>query len=117
MKKYLSCLTVFTLLFACGPIQDISRSGPIISTGQIAIVNDTDTSQFLYIGAESTEMYRIDIIPAETWISPHFSGRPHVRLYHNEGQFEEYLLMPGLIYHLYFDKKKSRTDIKMIRNK
>ena len=117
MKKYFSVIAGFILLVACASVQEISKQGTSISPGQIAIVNETDTTHFLFIGAESTEMYRIDIEPGETWISPSFNGRPHVRLYYNEERFEEYLLVPGLFYHLYFDNRKKRTDIKLMRNR
>jgi hypothetical protein len=117
MKKYFPVIAVFIILVACASVQDISKPGTSVSPGQIAIINETDSIHFLYIGAESSEMYRIDIEPGETWISPSFNGRPHVRLYYNEERFEEYLLMPGLIYHLYFDRRKNRTDIKMIKNR
>jgi uncharacterized protein YcfL len=117
MKKYFCVIAGFLLLVACASVQDISNKGSLISPGQIIIINETDTTQFLFIGAESAEMYRIDIEPDETWISPSFNGRPYVRLHYSEERFEEYLLMPGLFYHLYFDKRKKRTDIKMMRNR
>lgn len=117
MFKYLSAITGLIFLVNCISIQDISKQEISISPDQIAIVNETDTTQFLFIGAESTEMYQIDFESGKTWISPSFNSRPQVRLFYNEGQYEEYLLTTGLIYHLYFDKRKNRTDIKMIRNK
>lgn len=117
MKKYFSVIAGYILLVACASVQEISKQGTSISPGQIAIVNETDTTHSLFIGAESAEMYRIEIEPGETWISSSFNVRPHVRLYYTEKRLEEYLLMPGLFYHLYFDKRKKRTDIKLIRNR
>jgi uncharacterized protein YcfL len=117
MNKYFSVIIGLILLSACASVQEISKQGTSISPGQIAIINETDTSHFLYIGAESSAMNRIDIEPGDTWISPSFNGRPHVRLYYSEERFEEYLLMPGLFYHLYFDYRKKRTDIKLLRNR
>lgn len=117
MKKFFSVIVAFIILVACASVQDISQQGTSISPDQIAIINETDTTHFLYIGDESTEIYRIDIEPGEIWISQSFNSRPYVRLYYNEERFEEYLLMPGLFYHLYFDTRKKRTDIKLKRNR
>lgn len=117
MKKHFLAIAVFIVLVSCSSVQYNSKPGTSVSFGQIAIINETDNVHFLYIGAEPSEMYRIDIEPGRTWISPSFNGRPHVRLYYNQEHFEEYLLMTGLIYHLYFDNRKKRTDIKMIRNR
>jgi len=117
MKKYFPFIAVFIVVVACASVQDISKPGTTVSPGQIAIINETDSIHFLYIGAESSEMYRINFEPGETWISPAFNGRPSVRLYYSEEGIEEYLLSPGLFYHLYFDKRKKRTDIKLMRNR
>ena len=116
-RSYFPFIAGFILLVACAAVQEISKQGASSFPGQIVIVNETDTMRFIYIGEESSEMYRINFEPGETWISPAFNGRPRVRLYYSEEGIEEYLLSPGLFYHLYFDKRKKRTDIKLMRNR
>jgi len=101
-------------MFGCALTQPALKSGIEISTGQIAVINETDSIGAIYLGDEAGNFFKIEISPGEVWISPSFRGRPHVRVYHGE-RYEEYLLMTGLKYRLYWDNRKKRVDIRMIR--
>ncbi len=117
-NKVICMLRVFLFLFSvlllssCASMQELSKHGITISPRQIAVINETDSLQLFFIGEESEHLFETRIEPGQTWISHDFSGRPHIRLYVG-GKYEEYLLMPGLLYRLYWDNRKRRPDIKM----
>jgi len=114
MLKFFSIGVFGLLLAACAATQTFLRPGTDVAPGQIAIINQTDSIGSIHIGDGSGMFFKVDIDAGETWISPAFRGRPHIRVYNGE-RFEEYLLMTGLQYKLYWDRRKNRLDIKMIR--
>ena len=100
------------LLTSCASMQDMSKHGITVSPHQVAVINETDSLQVFFIGEESDDLFETRMEPGQTWISPNYTGRPHIRLYIGE-KYEEYLLMPGLLYRIYWDNRKKRPDIKM----
>jgi hypothetical protein len=112
MLRVFLVLASALLISSCASMQDISKHGITISPHQVAVINETDSVQVFFIGEESDDLFETRMEPGKTWISPGFSGRPHIRLYIGE-KYEEYLLMPGLLYRIYWDNRKKRPDIKM----
>lgn len=97
-------------------MQELTRPEIDLLAGQIGIINETGENQTFRIGEGPDQLYEVHIQPGERWISPVFTGRPHFRFDHGEIS-EEYMLNPGLLYHLYVDVKKKRPDIRMYRRR
>ena len=104
------------LFCACASIQDLPDIGMQLSHHQIAIINQTDTVRHFFIGEEPGNLDEVKIGAGETWISHSYPGKPYIKVIHEQG-FEEYFLMPGLLYNLYIDHRKKHPDIKMYRKR
>lgn len=103
---------ILAILSACLTGRGLTSYDPDLHAGQVAVINETSEIQEFFIGEDSENLYEVTVNPGDKWISPVFTGRPHIRIYDGE-KFDEYLLMPGLPYRLYWDKKKNRPDIRM----
>lgn len=116
MLKHLAFWLTLLTLTCCISTQELARPDIDLLAGQIGIINETGEKQTFFIGDEPGRLYEVEVLPGESWISPVFTGRPHFRLEHGETS-EEYMLNPGLQYHLYPDLKKKRPDIRMYRRR
>lgn len=116
MCRLFKIVFICVMFSGCATIQDLPDIGMQITSHQVAITNQTDTLQQFLIGEDTENMDEVKIHADETWISHSFQGRPHVKVTHKLG-YEEYILMPGLLYVLYFDQRKKHTDIKMYRKR
>ena len=114
IPRLLFLMISMSLLQGCYSIQSVVSKDGFLEQGQVSIMNQTAGTLMVYIGEEASELFPVEIVPQETWISHEFRLRPRIRIYDGE-KYDEYILTPGKPYQLYLDPKKNRPDVKMIR--
>jgi hypothetical protein len=113
MRRFILMVSLSAILTGCTSMRSMVQTDPDLSLGQISIFNETSEPQEIYIGEDAGHLYATNIGAGELWVSPEYVHRPRIRIYTGE-KFDEYLLMQGRKYRLYFDPKKNRLDVKMV---
>lgn len=96
--------------------QDTLITGEVPPAHKIMIINESGQDQTIMIGKDASLLSPVVIPDKEKWLSPVYDYHPLVRIFTDE-IFQEYHLIPGKKYRLYWDQRKRAHDIRIVRNK
>ncbi len=96
--------------------QDTLITGDYPPPHKIMIINSTGRDQTILIGQNASLLSPVVIPDKEKWISPAFDHHPLVRVFTDE-TYQEYYLITGKKYRIYWDQRKQAHDIRIVRDK